>query len=90
MKVEIEETMRINAREWQTSPLNKLREAAPLVLMMCDELAEVRSQRDDLLAACEKALAFHDRYCDRVGPAKSWAAAVHQTLRDAIARAKGA
>jgi hypothetical protein len=41
----------------------------------------------DLLAACEKALTFHDRYCDRVGPTDGWARAVHDALRSAIAKA---
>lgn len=37
-----------------------------------------------LLTASQKALTFHDRYCDRVGPGENWARAVHSTLREAI------
>lgn len=42
----------------------------------------------DLLDACKKALAFHDRYCDRVGAADDWARAVHDALRAAVAAAE--
>jgi hypothetical protein len=39
-------------------------------------------------AAIQKALAFHNRYCDRVGAADGWATKVHQALRDAAERVK--
>jgi hypothetical protein len=44
--------------------------------------AQARAERAE--AACEKALAFHDRYCDRVGAADGWARAVHDALRSAL------
>jgi hypothetical protein len=41
---EIEDTMRDNARIWEQSALVRLQEAAPLVRIMCDELASLRTQ----------------------------------------------
>lgn len=52
------------------------------------ETARLMFATRDLLAACEKALAFHDRYCDRVGPADGWARTVHAALRAAVEKAK--
>lgn len=37
-----------------------------------------------LRVAVEKALVFHNRYCDRVGAADGWARAVHEALRAAL------
>lgn len=36
--------------------------------------------------ALSMALAFHDRYCDRVGAADGWAVAVHRALREAVGK----
>lgn len=36
------DTMRDNAREWRSSPLRGLQEAAPLVEILCDELEAAR------------------------------------------------
>ena len=41
-----------------------------------------------LLKAAKTALAIHDRYCDRVGAADSWAHDVRSQLEDAIALAE--
>lgn len=49
--------------------------------------AQLIAAAPDLLAACQKALAFHNRYCDRVGPAEAWANTVHSALRAAVAKA---
>ena len=52
------------------------------------QLAEARAREAVKGAAIAKALAIHDRYCDRVGVAdSSWVDAVHAALRDASALA---
>ena len=45
---------------------------------------ELEAENAKLRAAVEKALVFHNRYCDRVGAADGWARAVHEALRAAL------
>ena len=55
------------------------------------QLAEAQKREEIKDAAIAKALAIHDRYCDRVGVAdSSWAGTVHAALRDAAALALAA
>lgn len=58
---------------------------APTASDTAAELAALRDENARLREACEKALHFHNRYCDRVGVAdSSWAVAVHDALRAAL------
>ena len=55
------------------------------------QLAEAQEREEIKDAAIAKALAIHDRYCDRVGVAdSSWASTVHAALRGAAALALAA
>jgi len=51
--------------------------------------ARVLAAAKTLYEACEAALNFHDRYCDRVGPSETWARWVHEKLRNALRKARG-
>lgn len=54
-----------------------------------DAIRQLRTERDAARAACQAALAIHDRYCDRVGASDGWARSVHGKLRAAIEAASG-
>jgi hypothetical protein len=54
------------------------------VSAILDALEQARADLARKDAALERALAFHDRYCDRVGAADGWAHAVHAALRAAL------
>lgn len=47
-------------------------------------IAALEAENAKLRVAVEKALVFHNRYCDRVGAADGWARAVHEALRAAL------
>ena len=47
-------------------------------------LGRLEAENAKLRVAVEKALVFHNRYCDRVGAADGWARAVHEALRAAL------
>jgi len=59
----------------------------PLFLETClilEDSKRLKAVNEALLKAAKTALAIHDRYCDRVGAADSWAHDVRSQLEDAI------
>ena len=53
-----------------------------------NDAPRLKTANEALLKAAKTALAIHDRYCDRVGAADSWAHDVRSQLEDAIALAE--
>ena len=71
------------------SASNAIYEAKAMRDRCDDKDARIRDAAPDLLAACESALSFWQRYVDRTGAHEPWANEVLNKLRDAVAKAKG-
>ena len=79
--------MRRTAGLWETSPLARLNEAAPLVVAMCDEMATLRARVTKLEAAAECAFQVLEEIVDDTEEPDGDAVTAYQMLFDVLDKA---